>query len=128
MYLYRYRRAIYVGSTVSTYLSCPRAIIYRKVSVYQLSTRDVTHVISRTRPSPFLRVTLKSGCGLGTRLNVHERSAVLCVNTNPMGSIINLPQRGNIPVCTKTTGECTHALSTDNKQKPHTSRKSQRKC
>ena len=28
----------------------------------------MTHVASRTRPSLFLRVTLKGGCGLGTRL------------------------------------------------------------
>ena len=38
-------------------------------SLYLLSTRYVTHVISRTRPSPFFCVQhWKGGSGLGTRL------------------------------------------------------------
>ena len=32
----------------------------------------MTHVASRTRPSLFLRVTLKGGCGLGTRLEIYS--------------------------------------------------------
>ena len=40
----------------------------------------MTHVASRTRPSLFLRVTLKGGCGLGTRLQLTYNSHV-CVHT-----------------------------------------------
>ena len=47
----------------------------------------MTHVASRTRPSLFLRVTLKGGCGLGTRLvysTVHYNEvpiATTCTST-----------------------------------------------
>ena len=41
----------------------PSAIFRLEVSVYQLSTRDVTHVISHTSPSPFQRATLKNWVG-----------------------------------------------------------------
>ena len=41
----------------------------------------MTHVASRTRPSLFLRVTLKGGCGLGTRLCVagHDDQIQFCM-------------------------------------------------
>ena len=39
----------------------------------------MTHVASRTRPSLFLRVTLKGGCGLGTRLLVRSILAYVYV-------------------------------------------------